>query len=38
MHKPNGKIAFLAWYNLIDLLSELLTKPSHFPEGFKTLQ
>lgn len=38
MQKPNGKIAFLAGRNLIDLLSELLHKPLHFSEGFKTLQ
>lgn len=38
MQKPNGKIAFLAGRSLIDLLSELLHKPLHFSEGFKTLQ
>lgn len=38
MQKPNGKIAFLAGRNLIDLLSELLHKPLRFSEGFKTLQ
>lgn len=38
MQKPNGKIAFLAGRNLIDLLSEFLHKPLHFSEGFKTLQ
>lgn len=38
MQKPNGKIAFLAGRNLIDLLSELLQKPLRFSEGFKTLQ